>query len=144
MAPVDNPKGTAVGVGDQLDHYRIESVVAEGRAATTFRAKDVLTNRTVALVIPNPEIEADPVLSERFQREEEIDKALEHPGLIKLIEKHGREPASGHSYLVREWFEGISLRELMAKGKLAPERAIPITGSICGIVDYVHSHGIIL
>jgi len=104
----------------------------------------VLTNRTVALLIPNPEIEADPVLSERFQREEEMDKALNHPGLIKLIEKHGREPGSGHSYLVREWFDGISLRELMAKGKLAPERAIRITASICEIADYVHSHSIVL
>jgi serine/threonine-protein kinase len=144
MAHVGNPKGMTVSVGDQLDHYRIEGVVAEGRAAITFRATDVLTNRTVALVIPNPEIEADPVLSERFQREEEIDKALEHPGLIKLIEKHGREPGSGHSYLVREWFDGISLRELIAKGKLAPERAIPITVSICEIADYVHSHGVVL
>ncbi len=144
MAHVDNPKGMTVSVGDQLDHYRIEDVVAAGRAATTFRATDVLTNRTVALVIPNPEIEADPVLSGRFQREEEIDKALDHPGLIKLIEKHARESASGHSYLVREWFDGISLRELLAKGKLAPERAIPITVSICEIADYVHSHGVVL
>jgi serine/threonine-protein kinase len=141
---LDDRDGAAIKPGDQLDHYRIDGVVAAGRAATTFRATDVLTNQTVALVIPSPEIEADPVLSERFQREEEIDKALEHPGLIKLIEKHGREPKSGHSYLVREWFDGISLRELMAKGKLAPERAIPITVSICGIADYVHSHGVVL
>jgi serine/threonine-protein kinase len=32
----------------------------------------------------------------------------------------------------------------MSKGKLAPERAIPITVSICGIADYVHSHKIVL
>jgi serine/threonine-protein kinase len=145
--PMDQLKdrdGTAVQSSGQIDHYRIEGVVAEGRAATTFRATDVLTNRTVALVIPTPEIEADPVLSERFQREEEMDKALDHVGLIKLIEKHGRESRSGRSYLVREWFDGISLRELMAKGKLAPERAISITVSICEIADYVHSHGVIL
>jgi serine/threonine protein kinase len=64
--------------------------------------------------------------------------------LIKLIEKHGREPGRGHSYLVREWFDGISLRDLMAKGKLAPERAIPTTVSICEIAAYVHSHGVVL
>jgi len=144
MAKVDNPGGTTVGQGEQVDHYRIESVVAHGRAAATFRATDLLTNRTVALVVPNPEIEADPVLSERFQREEEIDKALEHPGLIKLIEKHGRESGTGHSYMVREWFDGISLRALLAAGKLPPERAIRLTASICEIVDYVHGHGVVL
>ena len=144
MHELENREGTDVRPGGQLDHYRIESVVAHGRAATTFRATDVLTNRIVALIVPNPEIEADPVLSERFQRGEEIDKALDHPGLIKLIEKHGREAVSSHSYLVREWFDGISLRELMTKGKLAPARAIAMTASICEIADYVHSHGIIL
>jgi serine/threonine-protein kinase len=144
MARIDNPGGTAVGTGDQLDHYRIEALASEGRAAITFRATDLLTNGTVALVIPRPEIEADPVLSERFQREEQVDKALNHPGLIKLIEKRGRESSGGHPYLVREWFDGISLRGLMAMGKLAPERAIRITSSICEIADYVHSHGVIL
>src|SRR5882672_7184301 len=144
MAPVDNRGGTAVGVGEQLDHYRIEGRVSHGRAATTFRATDLLTNEPVALVVPNPEIEADPVLSERFQREDDIDKALEHPGLIKLIEKHGRTSGSSHSYMVREWFDGISLRELLSKAKLPPERAIAITASICEIADYVHSHGVVL
>jgi eukaryotic-like serine/threonine-protein kinase len=144
MAQVDNPGGITIGLGEQLDHYRIEDVVAEGRAATTFRATDLLTNRVVAIVVPRPEIEADPVLSERFQREEVIDKVLEHPGLIKLIEKHGREPGGGQSYMVREWFDGISLREIMSKGKLAPERAIRIAASICDIAEYIHSHGIVL
>ena len=144
MEELDDRAGTAVKPGGQVDHYRINSIVAHGRAATTFRATDLLTNRIVALIVPNPEVEADPVLSERFQREEEIDKALEHPGLIKLIEKHGREPGRDHSYLVREWYDGTSLRDLMAKGKLAPERAIPITVSICEIADYVHSQGVVL
>jgi serine/threonine protein kinase len=144
MAQVDNPGGITIGLGEQMDHYRIEKVIAEGRAATTFRATDLLTNRTVAIVVPRPEIEADPVLSERFQREEVIDKALEHPGLIKLIEKHGREAGGGQSYMVREWFDGISLREIMSKGKLAPELAIRFTASICDIAEYIHSHGIVL
>ncbi len=144
MAQVDNPGRASVDSGDHLDHYRIERVAAKGRVATTFQATDLLTNRTVALVVPRPEIEADPVLSERFQREEEIDKALDHPGLIKLIAKHRQEPGGGHSYLVREWFDGISLRELMSTGKLPPERAIRITASICEIAEYVHSRGVIL
>jgi eukaryotic-like serine/threonine-protein kinase len=144
MSPVDNPGGITIGLGEQLDHYRIEDVVAQGRVATTFRATDLLTNRAVAIVVPRPEIEADPVLSERLQHEEVIDKVLEHPGLIKLIEKHGREAGGGQSYMVREWFDGISVREIMSKGKLAPERAIRITASICEIADYIHSHGIVL
>ena len=101
-------------------------MVAQGRAATTFRATDLLTNKPVALEIPRPEIEADPVLLERFQHEEEIDKSLDHPSLIKLIEKHGEGPGPSHTYLVREWFEETPLRDLLSQGKFPPERAIKI------------------
>jgi len=141
---LDDRDGTAVRPGAQLDHYRIEGVVAQGRAAITFRATDLLTNRPVALEILRPEIEGDPVLLERFQREEDIDRSLDHPGLIKLIEKHGDGPERGRSYLVREWFEGTSLRELLSQGKLAPERAVSIAASICEVAEYVHNHGIVL
>ncbi len=144
MNQLDNRDGTEIRPGEQLDHYRIEAVVAQGRAATTFRATDLLTGRTVAVIVPRPEIEADPVLSERFARQEEIDKALDHPGLVKLIEKRPRESGSGHSYLVREWFDGISLREIMSRGKLPLEQAIRITVALCEIAEYMHGHGIVL
>src|SRR6266567_4292956 len=131
MKHVDNRTVTDVSPGEQLDHYRIERMVARGRGATTYRATDVLTNEPVAIEIPHPEIEADPVLLQRFQHEDAIGKSLEHPGLIKLIEIRGRERGRGQSYMVREWFEGLSLRELLSKGKLAPEQAIRIVVSIC-------------
>lgn len=144
MKQLDNRGGAALGIGEYLDHYRIDRVVSKGRAADTFQATDVLTNRQVAIEIPHVDVEADPVLSDRFQREEEISKNLDHPGLIRLIERHGAGYGGGQSYLVREWYEGSSLRELLSKGKLAPERAIKITASICDITEYIHSHGIVL
>lgn len=143
MDQLDNRDGVAVRPGDQLDHYRIEGMVSQGRTATTFRATDLLTNRQVAVEIPRPEIAADPVLLQRFQREEEIHKTLDHPGLIKLIEKHADGPGQSRPYLVREWFDGNSLRELLTQGKLVPERAVQIAASICGVAEYVHSCGIV-
>src|SRR5258708_33202036 len=65
MDQLDDRDGTAVRPGAQLDHYRIEGMEAQARAAITFRRTDFLTNRTLALVLPNPEIEAGPVLPSR-------------------------------------------------------------------------------
>ena len=61
--------------GDQLDHYRIESVVARSGMASIFRATDLDTGRHVAIKVPHPEMEADPVFFDRFQREEDIGKS---------------------------------------------------------------------
>ena len=47
--------------------------------ASIYRAKDMRTDVPVALKIPHPEAEADPLLFDRFRREEEIGKKLDHP-----------------------------------------------------------------
>ena len=55
--------------GEQLDHYRIEALVARSGMASIYRATDMRTGREVAIKVPHPEMEADPVLYDRFQRE---------------------------------------------------------------------------
>jgi serine/threonine-protein kinase len=144
MEHLGNQTATSIAPGDKLDHYRIDEVVAHDRGTTIFRATDLLSTKSVAIEIPDPEIEADPVLFERFQREEETGKGLDHPGLIKVIEKHGGERGQSPPYMVKEWFDGMSLRELLSKGKFATERAISVTASICDVVGFVHNRGIVL
>ncbi len=144
MEHLDNQMATAIGPGAKLDHYRIDALLTHDRGTSVFRATDLTSNETVAIEIPDPEIEADPVLFERFQREEETGKVLDHPGLIKVIEKHAGKRGQSPPYMVKEWFDGVSLRELLAKGKFTPERAISVTASICDVVGFVHSRGIVL
>lgn len=129
---------TSVQPGDQLDHYHIEGMVALSSAASIFRGTDLRTNRQVAVKIPNFEIEADPVLAERFQREEEIGKSLDHPGILKVFADDHRS----QKYLVTEWFEGKPLRQLIAERSLSQERALRIASMICDTLGYIQNHGI--
>ena len=50
---------TALHAGDQLDHYKIESLVARSGMASIFKATDVRTGRQVAVKVPHPEMESD-------------------------------------------------------------------------------------
>ena len=56
---------TPIRTGEQLDHYRIEDVVARSGMASIFRATDMRTGIQVAIKVPHPEMEADPVLFDR-------------------------------------------------------------------------------
>ncbi len=58
--------------GETLDHYHIESLVARGGMASLFRGTDRRSGRTVAIKVPNPEMECDVLFFDRFKREEEI------------------------------------------------------------------------
>ncbi len=129
-----------VNPGDQLDHYHIDAVVARSPTASVFRGTDLQTNRQVAIKVPHPDMETDPVFFDRFHREEEIGKTLDHPGLLKV------QPHDHHSqvYMVTDWFEGKPLRQVLdEEKKLSPERAVRIASGICDALAYVQNHGIV-
>lgn len=108
--------------------------------ASIFRATDLNTGRVVAIKVPHPEMESDPVFFERFQREEEIGKKLDHPGVMKVFSDDNRS----RLYMVMEWVEGRLLRHILAEqGKLPVERAVRIALAIADALDYIHRHGIV-
>ncbi len=101
--------------GDRLDHYQIGSLVARSGMASIFRATDTRNGQPVAIKFPHEEMESDLVLHERFVRESEIGKRLDHPGVMKVYEV----PVRGRFYAVMEWVEGRTLRKIIA------EKAVP-------------------
>ncbi|HVB88502.1 MAG TPA: serine/threonine-protein kinase, partial [Candidatus Dormibacteraeota bacterium] len=129
-----------VGPGDQLDHYRIESVIASGSTVVIFQGTDLQTGRAVAIKIPHPEMETDLAFLDRLRREEDIDENLSHPGLLKGIKDEHRS----RFYIVTEWFDGRTLRQkLNEQKKLSPEEAVQIALKLCDVLEYIHGHGIV-
>ena len=131
---------TPLHPGDQLDHYRIDGVAARSGMASIFRATDLNSGRPVAIKIPHPEMESDPVFFDRFRREQQIGERLDHPGVMKVMS------GDGHSqiYMVMEWVEGRLLRQILNEQKALPvKRALRIALGICQALDYIHSHGVV-
>src|SRR6202166_500459 len=126
--------------GDQLDHYRIEPLVARSGMASIYRGTDIRNGRQVAIKIPHPEVESDPALFDRFHREEQIGKALDHPGVMKVFADEDRSRV----YMVMEWVDGQLLRKILdEQGKLPPERAVRLALRILDALEYIHSHGVV-
>lgn len=131
---------TSFHPGDQLDHYRIENLVARSGMASIFRATDLQSGRSVAIKIPHPEVECDPALFDRFRREEDIGKTMDHPGVMKVLDDEKRSQV----YMVMEWVDGRLLRKIMdEQRKLDPQRAVPITLRILDALQYIHTHGVV-
>ena len=131
---------TPVHPGERLDQYRIDSVVARSGMASIFRGTDMRTGRPVAIKVPHPEMECDPVLFDRFRREEQIGIKLDHPGVMKVWAGEDRSQV----YMVMEWVEGRLLRQILAEqGKLPIRHAVKIALAICDALDYIHDHGVV-
>ena len=131
---------TTLHTDELLDHYRIDKLIARSGMASIYKATDTRNERPVAIKIPHPEMEADPVLFDRFKREEEIGKNMEHPGVMRVFTDDDRS----EMYMVMEWVNGRLLRQILnEERKLSPERATRITARILGALQYIHDHGVV-
>src|SRR5262244_433398 len=131
---------TSLHTGDKLDNYLIDGVVARSGMASIYRAEDENTGKPVAIKIPHPEMEADPVFYDRFKREQEIGVKLDHPGVMKVF------PNLDHSqfYMAMEWVDGRLLRQILNQQRKFPsERALGIALQIASALEYIHSHGVV-
>src|SRR5215467_7152832 len=128
---------TSLHTGDKLDHYLIEKVVARSGMASIFRAVDERTGEPVAIKIPHPEMEADPVFYDRFKREQEIGVKLDHPGVMKVL------PNDHHSqfYISMERLDrSLLIKILNDHKKLHPHRALNIVLQIASALEYILAH----
>jgi len=130
--------------GDILDSFELKRIVATSGMSTVFEARRIDTGERVAIKIPHPEVESDPALWERFQREEEIGIRLNHPSIMKV---HAN-PDRSQVYMVMEWVAGRLLRQILseykAAGKTMPiSRAIHIAIAICQALEHIHTNGVV-
>jgi eukaryotic-like serine/threonine-protein kinase len=126
--------------GELLDHYQLDDVVAHSGMATIFRATDQRTGRQVAIKVPHPEVESDPALFDRFRREADIGRRLDHPGVMKVLPEEDRNQV----YMVMEWVDGKLLRQLLQQERRLPlEQVVNIVLQICDVLEYVHKHEVV-
>jgi serine/threonine-protein kinase len=125
--------------GSRIDFYLIEAPVARSGMASIYRAIDTRDNRVVALKIPHPDLEADPILFDRFKRESGIGEKLDHPKVMRVFADEKRS----RIYMVMEWCEGRLLRNILDDGKIPQERAIRIAVGVLEALDYIHANGVV-
>jgi serine/threonine-protein kinase len=130
----------AIHADELLDHYRIDKLIARSGMASIYRATDTRNDRVVAIKVPHPEMESDPVLFDRFRREEEIGKNMDHPGVMRVFTDDDRS----RMYMVMEWVDGRLLRQFLNQQRPLPhDRAIKIIRNILDALQYIHDHGVV-
>ena len=106
--------------------------------AEVYRATDRQTGQEVVLKLPHIAIAGDLSLFNRYRREIEIARGLDHPGLQRLLS----EP--GAPYMVLAYVEGESLRRYLSReGPLPIGDVITIGVQLADALEFVHQRGIV-
>ncbi len=135
--------GSELEVGQILDgRYRVTDLISRSGMASIFKAVDTTNDGVVALKVPFMQFESDPGFYSRFQREQEIGRALDHPYILHLLD--AADQKKSRPYLVMEFLDGQTLGHLMQKVRPMPEHdALMIVSRICEALHYMHDHDVV-
>jgi tetratricopeptide (TPR) repeat protein/predicted Ser/Thr protein kinase len=102
--------------------YQQEALIGHGGMGDVYRGTDTLTGQSVAIKRLHQDIvRENPDLVDRFRREGEALRQLDHPNIVKLLDA---VEESDKQYLVMEYVEGGSLRDLIDEQSRLPLEAV--------------------
>ncbi|OVE73351.1 hypothetical protein BVX93_01850 [bacterium B13(2017)] len=136
--PKDDPL-----VGNVLnDRYRIIQKVGEGGMGSVYKARQLSTDKIVAIKLILPSLTSDEKNVQRFMREVKVQSMLGHPNIVTLFDFC--ETSDRRYYFVMDFVEGKSLNEMLYdKGPLPLNNFYELACQICNGLEYAHSKGII-
>ena len=122
--------------GEQLGHYKIQSLIGKGGMGEVYRALDTKLEREVAIKVLPAALAGDPERLTRFEREAKVLAQLNHPGIAAI---HGVEDRA----LVMELVPGPTLADRIKQGPIPPGEAEEILLQITDALEYAHERGVI-
>ena len=125
-----------IALGDQLGHYKIQSLIGKGGMGEVYRALDTKLEREVAIKVLLAALAGDPDRLARFEREAKVLAQLNHPGIASI---YGVEDQS----LVMELVPGPTLEDRLKQGPIPSAEAEQVLLEIADAVEYAHERGVI-
>jgi len=112
-----------------------------GGMGRVYRAIQKSTGQTVAVKALRKDRQTDPAAIERFVREVELVRRLDHPAIVPVLGM-GRYPAGGW-FLVMEHVRGETFETLITRAPVLTERLITLVAQTARAVEHAHSRSVL-
>jgi serine/threonine-protein kinase len=119
---------------------RVVRQLGAGGMGEVYLAEDLALDRRVAFKFLAPHHAANEEARARFEREARAMAAVSHPNVVTI---HQVGEAEGRPYLLMEYVEGRSLKELLRDEGLPVERALDLALQLALGLARVHERGIV-
>ncbi|MFN8080813.1 MAG: Stk1 family PASTA domain-containing Ser/Thr kinase [Kineosporiaceae bacterium] len=132
------------------NRYEVGDLLGRGGMAEVHLGRDTRLGRVVAIKLLRVDLARDPIFQARFRREAQSAASLNHPAIVAVYDT-GEEQlvdAAGSlialPYIVMEYVEGRTLRELLRDGRpLDLGQALELTSGVLSALEYSHRAGIV-
>lgn len=131
---------TMESVGNLFPALDNIQLVGTGGMGAVYKARQRGLDRTVALKLLPDEISSNAKFALRFAREARALARLNHPHIVSIYEFGQQQDTY---FLMMEFVDGPSLREVILSDKLLPKQALEIVTELCDALQYAHDHGVV-
>jgi TolB-like protein len=139
------PSGTPVsqeprtGLPSRIGRYAISRKLGAGGMGVVYEAYDDRLQRTVALKMML-NLDQDESARQRFWREARAAASVNHPNICQIYDV-GEE--NGSPFFTMELLDGDPLTDLLARGAMSVEQAVPIATDMLAALGAIHARGIV-
>lgn len=128
-----------LAAGSRLGPYEIVAPLGAGGMGEVYRARDPRLGRDVAIKIISEAASASTDRLHRFEQEARAVAALSHPNILAIFDIGvGDVP-----FLVTELLDGDTLRALVERGPLPPQRTTDLGLQLVAGLAAAHARGIV-
>jgi serine/threonine protein kinase len=125
-----------------LGKYKVERLLGQGGMGSVWLGRHVITGRQVAIKVLDRRFLGTPAVVERFGREARSASAVQHEGIVEVLDLDTTE--EGVPFLVMEFLEGESLSgRIERKGKLDEAELVDLGAQLCDALHAAHEAGVI-
>jgi len=127
----------------QLGSYTIIEELGSGAMGTVYRAEG--ESGEVALKVVHPHLLTQPDVLSRFEREARVGQSLNHENIVRTLDVSLCDKGGDcQHFLVMEYVEGQTLRELLDEMGTVPEHLVRHIGEqVAKALSGIHAAGII-
>jgi len=144
---LDDDIPTEEQLARQFPELDIIRFIGRGGMGMVFQARQKQLDRIVALKILSPKLASNPEFANRFAREARMMAMLTHSHIVNVYEFGVTPPASESDtklyYLLMEYVDGVTLRQLLNSSELSSAQALEIVPQICVALQYAHDKGVV-
>lgn len=126
--------------GELLGHFRIDSLLGRGGMGAVYRAHDSKLHRPVAVKVLPPALTGDSEWKTRLLQEACAAARINHPSVAQV---YAADEANGTPFVVMEFVEGQTLRELLAAGPIDLLRLVDISIQLAEGIARAHELGVV-
>jgi serine/threonine protein kinase len=132
-------------IGKRLGHWVIEKELGRGGMGAVYlgkRAEDAPATapERVAVKVLGPELATEAGFLQRFQREVDALRLLDHPHIVRFYESGVQD---GRYFYAMEYIAGKNFEELMDGKRLPWREVLAMALQVTPALKHAHDHGII-